>query len=114
MSLQDATDGHRSRRRSQRRWLPNIRTGEYAVSGSDIARIERGSTAEHVIFGCLGGGSTSVGHSMAVYTYSGTTVTVTEEEYDPAFVAEILAADAAPPEASFNNVVDMLDWLNRD
>jgi hypothetical protein len=35
-------------------------------------------------------------------------------QYDPEFVAEILAADAADPEASFNNVVDMLDWLNRD
>ena len=35
-------------------------------------------------------------------------------EYDPDFVASILQADAAPPEASFSNVVDMLDWLNRD
>jgi hypothetical protein len=35
-------------------------------------------------------------------------------QYDPEFVDEILAADAAEPEASFNNVVDMLDWLNRD
>jgi len=34
--------------------------------------------------------------------------------YDPDFVASILQADAAPPEASFDNVVDMLDWLNRD
>jgi hypothetical protein len=35
-------------------------------------------------------------------------------DYDPDFVASILQADSAPPEASFNNVVDMLDWLNRD
>jgi hypothetical protein len=35
-------------------------------------------------------------------------------DYDPDFVASILHADAAAPEASFNNVVDMLDWLNRD
>lgn len=35
-------------------------------------------------------------------------------EYDPDFVAIILAADAAEPEASFDNVVDMLDWLDRD
>jgi hypothetical protein len=35
-------------------------------------------------------------------------------EYHPDFVASILQADAAAPEASFNNVVDMLDWLNRD
>jgi len=39
---------------------------------------------------------------------------VQEEEYDPAFVAEILAADAAPNEATFDNVVDMLEWLERD
>ena len=36
------------------------------------------------------------------------------EEYDPDFVASILRADAEPPEARFNNVVDMLNWLNRD
>ena len=35
-------------------------------------------------------------------------------EYDPAFVQSILQADAASPEASHNNVVDMLDWLNRE
>jgi hypothetical protein len=34
--------------------------------------------------------------------------------YDSAFVAEILAADAAPEEVGFDNVVDLLDWLNRD
>ena len=36
------------------------------------------------------------------------------DECDPDFVASILQADAGSPEASFNNVVDMLDWLNRD
>jgi hypothetical protein len=35
-------------------------------------------------------------------------------DYDPDFVTSILQADAAAPEASFNNVVDMLEWLNRD
>jgi len=34
-------------------------------------------------------------------------------EYDPDFVKSVLQADAAAPEASFTNVVDMLDWLNR-
>ena len=34
--------------------------------------------------------------------------------YDADFVKAIQAADAAEPEAGFNNVVDMLDWLNRD
>jgi hypothetical protein len=35
-------------------------------------------------------------------------------DYDPRFVTEMLAADAAEPEATFNNVVDMLGWLNRE
>jgi hypothetical protein len=39
---------------------------------------------------------------------------VEDETFDPAIVKEIKAADAAAPEAQFNNVVDMLDWLNRD
>jgi hypothetical protein len=34
--------------------------------------------------------------------------------YNSDFVAELLAADAAEPEATFDNVVDMLGWLNRD
>jgi hypothetical protein len=35
-------------------------------------------------------------------------------DYDTAFVESVLQADAAAPEANFNNVVDMLDWLNRE
>jgi hypothetical protein len=40
--------------------------------------------------------------------------TAEKGEYDPEFVARILNAAAQPPEARFNNVVDMLAWLNRD
>jgi hypothetical protein len=35
------------------------------------------------------------------------------DEYNEEFVKSILAADAAEPEARFNNVVDMLEWLDR-
>jgi hypothetical protein len=35
-------------------------------------------------------------------------------EYSTELVASLLQADAEPPEASFDNVVDMLSWLNRD
>ena len=35
-------------------------------------------------------------------------------DYDPDFVERVLKADAAPVEATFDNVVDMLDWLERD
>jgi hypothetical protein len=34
-----------------------------------------------------------------------------EDEYDPAFVARVLAADAEPIEASFDNIEDLLAWL---
>jgi hypothetical protein len=50
----------------------------------------------------------TIGVSLGAVYYTGV------GEYDPDFVASILQADAAPAEASFNNVVDMLDWLNRD
>lgn len=33
-------------------------------------------------------------------------------EYDADFVSDILRADSEPVEASFDNVTDMLDWLN--
>jgi len=61
-----------------------------------------------------GSWSTSAGQCQAVYTYTGTTSTAEDEQYNPDMVDEILRADAAPPEAKFNNVVDMLDWLNRN
>ena len=38
----------------------------------------------------------------------------TEEKYNPEFVRKILEADARPPAAKFTNVVDMMEWLDRD
>jgi hypothetical protein len=32
--------------------------------------------------------------------------------YDPAFVAELLEAAESPPEATFKNAEDALNWLN--
>jgi hypothetical protein len=37
-----------------------------------------------------------------------------ETNYDPAFVDLVLQADAAPIEATFDNVIDLLEWLERD
>jgi hypothetical protein len=34
--------------------------------------------------------------------------------YDSAFVRKVLDADAAPPESGFNNVEDLLKYLNAD
>lgn len=36
-----------------------------------------------------------------------------DRDYDPTFVSDVLRADSRTPEASFDNVIDMLDWLNR-
>ena len=61
------------------------------------------------------GGGSAVTLSGFPPTPSATDQSAKEEhDYNATFVAEVLAADAAPPEASFNNVVDMLDWLNRE
>jgi hypothetical protein len=115
MSLQEAPDDRRRPKRQIRSFVQA--GGEYMVSGSAFARIVHGSNAEVLYTAVgqwLGGGSTSVGHSVTAYAYSGQAAPVMGEEYDPAFVAKILAADAEPEEEGFDNVVDLLDWLNRD
>ena len=45
---------------------------------------------------------------MAVYT--GTV----SEEYNPELVASLLRARSEEPEATFTNVIDMMEWLDRD
>jgi hypothetical protein len=90
---------------------------EYTTSGSDGSRIVNGSNAEYIsgVYRWFGGGSTSVSQGVIDYSYySGTALIAAEEEYDPAFVARVLRVDAAPNEATFDNVVDLMDWLERD
>jgi hypothetical protein len=53
--------------------------------------------------------NTMVGLSLGAVYYA----SASAGDYDADLVASILQADAAAPEASFSNVVDMLDWLNR-
>ena len=36
------------------------------------------------------------------------------DKYEPEMVRRLLQLDAAEPEAKFNNVIDMMDWLNSD
>ena len=79
------------------------------VSGSDGARIIKGSTGSFDpsrTYAFVSNATVDV--SLVVVYYAGI------NDYDPEFVTSILQADAAAPEASFNNVVDMLDWLNRE
>jgi hypothetical protein len=62
--------------------------------------------------------SAGIGYTLSTNAASGVSVSGTFYtgiiDYDPDFVASILAADASEPEASFDNVVDLLDWLNRE
>lgn len=93
-------------RQQQAAWpVPITRT----VSGPDGARIIKGMTGS---FGltrtCTLVSNATVDVSLVSIYYAG------GSDYDAEFVKSILQADASAPEASFNNVVDMLDWLNRD
>jgi hypothetical protein len=56
---------------------------------------------------CVSNG-TSVAYSLTVPTSD------VWEEYDPEMVAALLKADAEQPEATFADVIDMMEWLNRD
>lgn len=60
------------------------------------------------------GGSICISNGYA-HTYSLTFVTSnTQDQYDPEMVIAILRADAEKPEATFSNVIDMMEWLERD
>lgn len=109
MSLQEAIIDRRRRR--------TLAFSGYTISASDLSVVVNGISAEHILCGdgqWLGGGSTSVGQGVTISYYSGSPEVMADDEYDPAFVAKILDVAAKPPEAKFNNVVDMLEWLNRD
>lgn len=79
------------------------------VSGSEGAKIVKGATG-------------SFGPSRTYTLVSNATVDVSlvavycagDSAHESEFVKSILQADAAAPEANFSNVVDMLDWLNRE
>jgi hypothetical protein len=51
--------------------------------------------------------------ATAVYSMTISTADV-GEEYDHEMVAALLRADAEKPEATFTNVIDMVEWLERD
>lgn len=93
----------------ERSILPQTRSVWYlyhAVAG--CPSIVTGLSTKRVVTGFDWSSNATIGISLGGEYY------VSAADYDPGFVASILQADAAPPEASFNNVVDMLDWLNRD
>jgi len=60
---------------------------------------------------CVVAGSSVYSNAMTGVSLAGTYV-IGASDYDADFVRSVVQADAAVPEARFNNVVDMLDWLN--
>jgi hypothetical protein len=79
---------------------------QFSISGMEGSRIAYSSNA--ALAADVFVATTMRREYQPVYT------SVAGSGYDPDFVASILHADAAPPEATFTNVVDMLEWLNRD
>ena len=51
--------------------------------------------------------------SHAIYSLTISTADA-REEYNPEMVAALLRADAEKPEATFSNIIDMMEWLERD
>jgi hypothetical protein len=105
MSLQ-AVERERTSRDPRWHVAPITKT----VSGFEGARIVTALSGgvSAVVKGSAWSSNATIGTSFVGVYYAGAS------DYDPEFVASILQADAAAPEASFNNVVDMLEWLNRD
>jgi hypothetical protein len=78
-----------------------------------------GSDGSVIVYGTAGAGMqvrglewTSTNNASIGVSVGG--VYLTASDYDPAFVERVLKADTAPVEATFDNVVDLLDWLERD
>ena len=57
-------------------------------------------------------GSSNAGNCFAIPVIVATTERASN--FNPAIVTKLLQADAAPPEATFTNVIDMMEWLDRD
>jgi hypothetical protein len=118
MSLQEVLDEERLTSRAQ-----TVRAF-YTVSGAEGAQIINATTNHSVSIKISTQAVTAALERLMSATVTwgqqqtgvvpAAVSSVEEVQYDPDFVAQILQADAAPPEAKFTNVVDMLEWLDRD
>jgi hypothetical protein len=89
-------------------------TSSTTFSGREGAVIGYASNAPMIT-----SGTTIISSAAMVYGHIVGAVVVlsarpTEQQYDPEFVRKIREADAKPPVAKFTNVVDMMEWLDRD
>jgi hypothetical protein len=105
--------------------------GGFAVSGSNGSMIANGSSADFIVSGTVvNAGSYGSGISCGMTISHGTTISTPggvyqivevgmsipsgSFGYDPDLVSSLLRADLEKPEAVFDNVIDMMDWLQRD
>jgi hypothetical protein len=96
------------------RSVPGFGGTQFLTAFSGTGEYVSGSTGGYSRNAFVSGSTCSFTLSTATAGISiGCTLHAGAPEYNLDFVSEVLAADAAEHEASFDNVVDMLDWLNR-
>jgi hypothetical protein len=104
--------------RKQRQGRPDWRTSgwrkyvavERTISGDEGSLISYGSNADFISVV----GATTTSTAGGAYWIVETAVILSTQEYDHGLVTIILDADSKPPEAKFTNVIDMMNWLDRD
>jgi hypothetical protein len=111
MSAQSAEREKRSPATAVQKYFPITRTVP-GFEGTRLLIAFSGDTYSVPLY--MAGATVSVSANAASGVSVGGTFYSGIDDYDPDFVASLLAADAVEPEASFNNVVDLLDWLDRD
>lgn len=107
MSIQEAAYDEQ---RGQYPAMHHVYPVSQTISGTAGARIAYGSNVNVTTVGWVALVSTA----NQEYQLVGVAPTPVTEEYVPEMVSLLLRLDKAPPEAKFNNVVDMMDWLDRD
>jgi hypothetical protein len=91
------------RKAHQTAYTASSNAGAFIANGSNVAITALGPDM----------GSTAF-HEHYVVCYGASAQVATTERYEPAMVAQLLKLDAQAPEAKFNNVVDMMEWLDSD
>jgi hypothetical protein len=110
MSLQTLEQRKRRRARTIRFMHPITET----VSGSGGAVIVQSVSASTNMFFVIGydlSSNAAVNLASGVSLFSGHAED--GDEYNPDLVERLRRLDAAPPEAEFTNIIDMMDWLER-
>jgi hypothetical protein len=111
MGLQSVEERERPPKARPMRYLHRITETVSGPTGAVIVTGVSDSMTMRVV-GYDWSSNATAGLTLSVTFFSGHSESA--NEYDPAMVEHLRRLDAAAPEAKFNNVVDMLEWLNRD